>query len=156
MHCLYIRTITVISDKYEEITEVFSACAGAAIYRKGIFEKIGMFDETHFAYLEDLDVGYRAKIYGYRNFYAPKSVVYHAGSASSGSRHNAFKVNLSSKNSVYVIYKNMPFVQLAINFPALAVGVAVKSRFFKKNLLTKYPIICILTECFGEKVNMDD
>lgn len=125
------------ADKYEEITEVFSACAGAAIYRKGIFEKIGMFDETHFAYLEDLDVGYRAKIYGYRNFYAPKSVVYHAGSASSGSRHNAFKVDLSSKNSVYVIYKNMPFVQQLINLPFFMVGYFVKWLFFLRKGLGK-------------------
>ena len=40
---------------------VFSACAGAAIYRREVFETIGYFDEMHFAYLEDIDVGYRAK-----------------------------------------------------------------------------------------------
>ena len=42
---------------------IFSACAGAAIYRRDIFSEIGFFDENHFAYLEDIDVGYRAKIY---------------------------------------------------------------------------------------------
>mgnify|MGYP000500148566 CR=1 FL=1 len=36
-----------------------------AIYRKKVFEKIGYFDEEHFAYLEDIDVGYRARIFGY-------------------------------------------------------------------------------------------
>ena len=39
----------------------FSACGGAAIYRKKIMEKIGYFDEEHFAYLEDTDIGYRAE-----------------------------------------------------------------------------------------------
>ena len=43
---------------------IFSACAGAAIYRREVFEEIGYFDEMHFAYLEDIDVGYRAKICG--------------------------------------------------------------------------------------------
>ena len=41
--------------------KIFSSCAGAAIYRKSILDKIGLFDESHFAYLEDLDLGYRAK-----------------------------------------------------------------------------------------------
>ena len=50
-----------------------------------IIEKIGYFDEEHFAYLEDTDIGYRARIYGYENWYAPKAVVYHVGSGTSGS-----------------------------------------------------------------------
>ena len=37
---------------------LFRSCAGAALYRKAVFEKIGDFDENHFAYLEDIDVGY--------------------------------------------------------------------------------------------------
>ena len=51
------------------------ACAGAAIYRRDVFEKIGYFDELHFAYLEDIDVGYRAKLYGYDNLYCPTRCV---------------------------------------------------------------------------------
>ena len=68
--------------------KVFSACGGAAIYRRKVFERIGYFDEEHFAYLEDMDIGYRARIYGYENWYAPKAVVYHVGSGTSGSRYN--------------------------------------------------------------------
>ena len=118
------------AEKYNKIVEVFSACAGAAIYRKSVFEKIGLFDELHFAYLEDLDIGYRAKIHGYKNYFAPNAVVCHKGSAASGSRHNAFKVDLSSKNSVYVIYKNMPFLQQLINLPFLMAGYFIKWLFF--------------------------
>ena len=119
-----------VAKKYTDIVEVFSACAGAAIYRRSVFEEIGLFDELHFAYLEDLDIGYRAKIYGYKNYFAPDSVVCHKGSAASGSRHNAFKVDLSSKNSVYVIYKNMPFLQQIINIPFLFAGYFIKWLFF--------------------------
>lgn len=61
---------------YDKEKKIFSSCAGAAIYRKKIFEKIGYFDDEHFAYLEDLDVGYRARIYGYENWYIPGGVVY--------------------------------------------------------------------------------
>ena len=127
------------ADKFIEETEVFSACAGAAIYKRSVFEKIGFFDELHFAYLEDLDIGYRAKIYGYRNYFTPEAVVHHAGSASSGSRHNAFKVDLSSKNSVYVIYKNMPLLQQIINLPLFILGYFVKWLFFlRKGLGNNY------------------
>ena len=125
------------AKKYTKIVEVFSSCAGAAIYRKSVFEKIGLFDELHFAYLEDLDIGYRAKIYGYSNYFSPKALVKHAGCASSGSRHNAFKVDLSSKNSVYVIYKNMPLLQILINLPFLVPGYLIKWLFFIKKGLGK-------------------
>ena len=42
--------------------KVFSVCAGAAVYRTDLLRKTGLFDEEHFAYLEDLDIGYRARI----------------------------------------------------------------------------------------------
>lgn len=117
---------------YTKEEEVFSACGGAAIYRKDLVEKLGYFDEKHFAYLEDCDLGYRAQLYGYRNYYTPAAVVYHAGSAASGSRHNEFKVKLSSRNSVYLIGKNMPLWQILLNSPLLAVGFFVKYLFFLK------------------------
>ena len=76
-----------------------------------------IFDEEHFAYLEDLDIGYRARICGYQNWYAPKAKVYHVGSGTSGSRYNQFKIRYSSRNNIYLIYKNMPFLQIVLNLP---------------------------------------
>lgn len=115
---------------YNVCRDVFSACAGAAIYRRQIFDKIGYFDEAHFAYLEDVDVGYRARICGYRNVYEPAAVVHHAGSGMSGSRYNKFKISLSSRNNVYLAYKNMPLLQLLLNLPFLIMGYLIKTVFF--------------------------
>lgn len=115
---------------YETEDKIFSACAGAAIYRKKIIEKIGYFDEEHFAYLEDTDIGYRARIYGYENWYAPKAIVYHVGSGTSGSRYNQFKTRYSSRNNIYLIYKNMPLLQIILNLPFLAAGFLIKFLFF--------------------------
>lgn len=115
---------------YETEDKIFSACAGAAIYRKKIIEKIGYFDEEHFAYLEDTDIGYRARIYGYENWYAPKAIVYHVGSGTSGSRYNQFKTRYSSRNNIYLIYKNMPLLQIILNLPFLSVGFLIKFLFF--------------------------
>lgn len=115
---------------FEKEEKIFAACAGAAIYRKKILDQIGLFDEEHFAYLEDVDIGYRARIYGYENWYAPEAVVYHVGSGTSGSRYNQFKTRYSSRNNVYLVYKNMPFLQILLNLPFLAAGFMVKFLFF--------------------------
>ena len=120
------------SKKYTSADKIFTACAGAAIYRRSVFGKIGYFDESHFAYLEDIDVGYRARIYGYQNTYCPSALVYHVGSGTSGSKYNSFKVKLSARNSVYLNYKNMPLAQLVINFLPLLLGYFVKYLFFLK------------------------
>lgn len=119
-------------SNYTEADEIFTACAGAAIYRRSVFDQIGYFDENHFAYLEDIDVGYRAKIYGYKNMYCPTALVYHVGSGTSGSKYNSFKVKLSARNSVYLNYKNMPLLQLILNFLPLFLGYVVKYLFFLK------------------------
>ncbi|MBP5309134.1 MAG: glycosyltransferase family 2 protein, partial [Lachnospiraceae bacterium] len=109
---------------------IFSACGGASIYRRRIFDEIGLFDEEHFAYLEDVDIGYRALIGGYKNMYCASAVCYHAGSGFSGSRYNEFKIKLASRTSIYIIYKNMPLIQLIIHLPFLVTGFLLKIVFF--------------------------
>ncbi|MCI9345903.1 MAG: glycosyltransferase family 2 protein [Lachnospiraceae bacterium] len=118
------------AQRYNRQREIFSACGGACIYRRSILGETGMLDENHFAYLEDVDLGYRAKLFGYRNLYVPEAVVYHAGSASTGSRYNAFKAELTAANSVYVVYKNMPPAQILINLPFLLAGFVLKLLFY--------------------------
>ncbi len=118
------------AQDYDKKRRIFSACGAAAIYRREVFDEIGLFDEAQFAYLEDVDIGYRARIAGYRNLYAPKALVRHAGSATSGSTHNAFKVRYSAQNSVYLFYKNMPWPQMLLNAPFLLIGTAIKFVYF--------------------------
>ena len=118
------------TEECDKGRKIFSSCAGACIYDKAKLEITGLFDELHFAYLEDVDLGYRARIAGFDNIYEPASVVYHAGSGFSGSRYNEFKIKLSSRNSVYLILKNMPLLQLIINLPFLLVGYLIKTLFF--------------------------
>lgn len=130
--------------------EVFSSCAGAAIYRKSVFDEIGLFDESFFAYLEDMDIGYRARLAGYRNLYNPYAKVYHLGSASSGSRHNAFKVELSARNSMWMLRKNMPVWQLVFNMPFIAAGIVIKMVYFVKKGLVKAYLRGIGNGIFGK------
>ncbi len=142
------------SSDYNKKKKIFSACGGAAIFRKSILDEIGYLDENHFAYLEDVDLGYRARIAGYKNVYAPLAKVLHAGSAVSGSRYNKFKVDLTSANSVYIIYKNMPAVQIALNLPFLLAGFAIKTVFFARIGLGRdyvYGLFRGLAKCASEE-----
>ncbi len=98
-------------DQYNHATEVFGACAGAALYRRSLFENIGLFDEDFFLILEDVDLDFRAQLAGYRCYYIPTAIVYHKHSASIG-RYSAFSVYHTSRNSLYVLLKNMPSLLL--------------------------------------------
>jgi GT2 family glycosyltransferase len=118
------------TTRYLKPREIFNSCAGAALYRTSILNEIGYFDENFFAYMEDVDIGYRAKIFGYKNVYSPDAVVYHIGSGSSGSRYNEFKIPLAARNNIWVIYKNMPWPQILLNIGFLAIGFLIKYIFF--------------------------
>ena len=140
------------ADNFNQSAEVFSACGGAAIYRRSVFDEIGLFDEAHFAYLEDLDIGYRARIYGYRNYYEPSAQVLHYGSASTGSRYNERKTMLASANSIYVIGKNMPILQVLFNLPFLFIGFFIKFLFFCRKKMGRIYVKGLFTgmkRCFS-------
>ena len=122
---------------FEQAVRVFSCCAGAAIYRMDILGKIGGLDEQHFAYLEDVDLGYRARIEGFENWYTPEAKVYHVGSATTGTRYNEKKVFLAARNTIFVIYKNMPLLQLILNLPFILAGIIAKTLFFVKKGFVK-------------------
>ena len=62
-------------ENYLKERKIFASCGGAAIYRTELVKKLGGFDEEHFAYLEDIDLGYRAQIAGYKNWYLPKATI---------------------------------------------------------------------------------
>ncbi len=125
--------------QYEKEERIFSSCGGAAIYRMSMLKKTGLFDEAHFAYLEDLDLGYRARIFGYENWYIPSAKVYHVGSGTSGSRYNTFKTGFSARNNIYLIHKNMPPLQILLNLPFLLAGFGIKTVFFiRKGLGGEY------------------
>jgi len=68
--------------RFDAPGEVFSACAGAALYRRSALVDVGGFDERLFIYLEDVDLGLRLRLAGWRCLYEP-AVARHAGGGSS-------------------------------------------------------------------------
>ena len=64
-------------NQYNEIKEVCSLCAGAALYRKSALKEINNFDEDFNMYLEDVDISLRLKRKKWKLLYVPESIVYH-------------------------------------------------------------------------------
>jgi hypothetical protein len=62
---------------YTKLEEVFCACAGAALYRRSFLEQVGLFDEKFITYLEDVDLGLRGQMLGYRCLYVPTAEIWH-------------------------------------------------------------------------------
>jgi GT2 family glycosyltransferase len=87
---------------------ILGACGGAAIYRREIFDEVGLLDEDYFAYLEDVDFGLRAQSAGYKCLYVPTSIVYHLGCGTTGSGYSALVVRLSAQNNWNTLIKNIP------------------------------------------------
>ncbi len=87
--------------------EVFSACAGAALYRKDILVQAGFFDEDFFLLLEDIDVGFRLQLMGHTCRYVPDAKVFHHHSRSIGQR-SPLMAFYTAKNDMHLLVKNMP------------------------------------------------
>ncbi len=101
------------NGQYDKEEEVFSVCGAAALYRRVMLEdvKIGeeYFDEDFFAYKEDVDISWRARLLGWKTVYTPKARLYHL----KGWKHAAIRKNVpwirryhSFKNHYLVLIKN--------------------------------------------------
>lgn len=94
-------------------------CAGAALYRRAMLEEVGLFDEDFFLYLEDVDLGWRARLAAWECAYAPAARVYHEHSASAG-EDSPWKRYHLGRNKLWAIAKNYPAPQLYVYLPAVA------------------------------------
>lgn len=104
----------VDTGQYDQQGLVFGACAGASIYRRSLFEDIGLFDEDFFAYFEDMDISFRAQLGGYKCLYVPEAICYHKGSRSS-----ELSLRLRTRNLPSLWLKNIPGRILLKRFPSL-------------------------------------
>ena len=121
--------------------EVFGPCAGAALYRRAMLNQIGLFDPDFFAYLEDVDLAWRARLAGWRCLYAPSARVYHAHSAT-GIEGSPFKSRQLGRNKVWLIAKNygpswrlLAYLPLIVLYDLAAVGFALVAQGNVHNLL---------------------
>jgi GT2 family glycosyltransferase len=91
--------------------EVFGVCGAACLLRRELFERLGGYDESYFAFYEDVDLNVRARIAGWRFEYVPEAVVWHVGNASWSQgfqRPAADNARLVARNRLATQIKFMP------------------------------------------------
>ena len=100
------------SGKFGSSRPIFGACAGAALYRRRLFDEIGLFDEDLVMWYEDVDLSLRAQLAGHQCLYVPDAIVYHkgGGTVSSNERKHIY---YCCRNQVLVLVKNLPRPLLA-------------------------------------------
>jgi hypothetical protein len=106
--------------QYDDLGEIFSPCGASAVYRKTMLDDIGLLDEDFFAYLEDIDLGMRAHIAGYKGLFVHDSVIYHIGGASTDSELMSpwvYKQNI--RNMFLILFKDIPFPVFLICIPSM-------------------------------------
>jgi GT2 family glycosyltransferase len=101
------------SGEWDKDGEVFGVCGAAALYRRAMLESIAdpgdcYFDESFFAFYEDLDLAWRARRLGWRAVYRHRAVGYHArGGSAEGGRNRRFAAMLGRRQEIrFHIVKN--------------------------------------------------
>jgi GT2 family glycosyltransferase len=105
------------SGQYDDAA-IFGPCGGAALYRREMLDETGFFDSDFFAYYEDFDLAWRARLAGWKALAAPRALVYHVHSATGGEM-SRFKTYYTHRNKWFVIIKNWPIVLLLKRLPIL-------------------------------------
>ncbi len=100
--------LEVDEGQYDRDRGPLGICAGAALYERSLLTELGGFDESFFAYHEDMDLSLRARMRGHRCVYVGSSVVSHVGSATTGSPFNPFTIYYSTRNLIWLQAKNLP------------------------------------------------
>ena len=136
--------------------EVFGPSAGAALYRRTLFDDVGGFDESFFAYLEDVDLAWRARLAGWRCWYVAAAAVRHEHSATAieGSPFKNFHLG---RNKVLSILKNYPLPHLLLHAPFIvlydlgAIPYTLVSRRDPSILLGRLAALLKLREVLGKR-----
>jgi GT2 family glycosyltransferase len=107
-------TMEADAGQYEQEEEILWPDACAALYHRQVFLETGGFDETFFAFGDDADLGMRARLLGWKAWYAPKAIVHHRHSATAGA-YSPLKIMLVERNRLLLAIKNFPWPLLLSN-----------------------------------------
>jgi GT2 family glycosyltransferase len=106
------------AGQYDSFEYVFGACAAAALYRREMLEDVKVkgeyFDEAFFAFLEDVDLSWRAQLRGWKSVYVPNAVAYHYRGGTAVRRSKLVEIH-NYKNRYLMILKNDSFWGVLMN-----------------------------------------
>jgi len=108
--------LPIEKDLHKQYKYLPFANGGAMLIRRDIFLDVGGFDEDFFAYYEDVDLGWRLWVLGYKVIFAPDSIVYHHHHGTSRIFSEDKLRFLKERNSLYSVFKNYDDTNLARAF----------------------------------------
>ncbi len=94
---------------------VFLVTGGGGLFKREVFDRIGLFDEDYFAYFEDVDLCLRAQMVGFKGWYQPRAVIYHIHKATSN-RHKSLTEYWQFRNMTMTVLKDFPGAIFRKNF----------------------------------------
>ena len=121
------------NGQYDDVAEIFWATGACICLRSSYFWEIGGFDEDFFAHQEEIDLCWRLKNKGYKIMVQPKSFIFHVGGGTL-SVGSAVKTYLNFRNNLYMLFKNLPIINLLYVLPIRLVldGIAALTFIKKK------------------------
>lgn len=138
-----------------ESKSIWGAPAALIVYQKEIFQKIGGYDSTFFAYLEDVDLSFRLNKLGFRTLYLPQAISYHIGGATS-QKMGTLRYRLGFRNWFFIILKNYSLSETIKNLYKIFVqrihdlSAMIKSTFQKYHFASFFFIPYLLTQTILE------
>ncbi len=96
-----------IPDKPDLPHDVLFGTGSAMFVRRSVYEELGGFDERYFMFFEDVDLGWRLNLKGYRCVYEPASLAFHKHHASMDKLGAYKETYLIERNALYTLYKNL-------------------------------------------------
>jgi hypothetical protein len=107
----------LIAESIQSTTDIAYASGAAMLIKREVLEKIGLLDEDLWAYHEDLDLSWRARLAGYEIKCASKSIVFHKYSFEKTKE----KYYLMERNRLIVLLKNYKILTLILILPAFLI-----------------------------------
>ena len=102
---------TVDNGQFDDLGEIFGPSGCSSLYSRKMLEDIEnngeFFDNNFFAYFEDIDLNWRARLKGWKSYFAPNSIVYHKHSETTG-LYSPTKAFYTNRNRYYIIVKDFP------------------------------------------------
>jgi GT2 family glycosyltransferase len=133
------------------VTPILSARGASMMMRKKVFDEFGGFDKKFFATFEDVDLGWRAWIHGYKVLLVPSSVVYHKGGQTVKTMSNQIKFH-GAKNTLLLMLvnfeKNIAFKTITSLFFSFILGKKV-SVMNNTQQLIEYPSLRVILNASG-------
>ena len=120
---------------YKKEIEIFAPGGVAPLYKRKMLEEIGLFDEDYFAYAEDLDLGFRGRLAGWKAFLSPNAKLIHLHSQTGGAA-SQFKAYYLERNILFTAVKDFPLKDLLL-FPFYDIKLKLSYLVKKDNSVTK-------------------